>query len=193
MAPSRAGNRRYREVAGSNNSRSPRRSTWLTIAAVVASVTSLALSWLQLQSVQRAVGRPLPDTMIGGYDVDDVGAVRDLMNPAVMERYRSVHYLWDLVFPLAFAALIILLVQRLSRRTPVRWLLYAVAVIYAAVDVAENLEIEAIFASAVITPTEVAFASFLTTAKFVLFAAALLAFALSFMLIRTTGRQDTDG
>ena len=193
MAPNRAGNRRHREAPGSHNGRSQRRSTWLIIAAAVVSVASLALGWLQLQSVQRAVGRPLPDTMIGGYDADDVESVRELMDPAVMERYQSVHYLWDLVFPVAFAALIILLVQRFSGRMPVRWLFYAVAVIYAAVDVAENFAIEAAFASGEITPAEVAFASFLTTAKFVLFAAALLAFALSFMLIRTTSRQDADG
>lgn len=185
----RADKRRYRQATEHDDGKSRRRSTWLIIAAAVISVVSLALGWLQLQSVQRAIGVPLPDMMVGGYDAGYVESVRDLLDAPVIERYQSVHYLWDLIFPLAFAALIILLVRRFSRRTPLRWLFYAVAVLYAAVDIAENFAIEAALASVEITASEVAFASFLTTAKFVLFAAAILAFALSFMLNRTTTRR----
>lgn len=192
MAEMRADKRRYREATNHEDGKSRRRSTWLIVAAAVVSVVSLALGWLQLQSVQRAIGVPLPNMMVGGYDADYVESVRDILDPAVIERYQSVHYFWDLVFPVAFAALIILLVRRFNRRTPLRWLFYAVAVLYAAVDIAENFVIEAALASAEITASEVAFASFLTTAKFVLFAAAILAFALSFMLIRTTSRRHTD-
>ena len=190
----RADKRRYRDAhQHDDGGKSRRRNTWLIIATAVLSVVSLALGWLQLQSVQRAIGVPLPDMMVGGYNAGYVESVRDLLDAPVIERYQSVHYFWDLVFPVAFAALIILLVQRFSRRTPLRWLFYAVAVLYAAVDIAENFAIEAALASVEITPSGVAFASFLTTAKFVLFAAAILAFALSFMLNRPTSRRRADG
>lgn len=189
MADMRADKRRYDEEREHDDRKSRRRSTWLIIAAAIVSVASLALGWLQLQSVQRAVGVPLPEMMVGGYDAAYVDSVRVLMDPPVIERYQSVHYLWDLLFPVAFAALIILLVRRFSRPTPLRWLFYAVAVLFAAVDIAENFAIEAAFASLEVTASSVMFASFLTTAKFVLFAAALLAFVLSFLLNRTTTRR----
>lgn len=181
----RVDKRTYRKSEVRDDGKHRRRDIWLILAAAVVSVVSLALGWLQLQSVQRAVGVPLPDVMVGGYDAAYVESLRELMDAPVVERYQSVHYFWDLVFPVAFAALIILLVRRFSRRTPLRWLFYAVAVLYAAVDIAENLALEAAFASVEITSSEVAFASFLTTAKFVLFIAALLAFATSFMLQRS--------
>lgn len=166
-------------------------SVWLIAAAAVVSVISLALGWLQLQSVQRAVGLQLPNTMIGGYDAEYVESLRDVLDAPVIERYQSVHYFWDLVFPVAFAALIILLVRRFGGRSPLRWLFYVVAVLFAAVDIAENLALEAAFASVEITGSEVTFASFLTTAKFVLFIAAILAFVLSFMLNRPAERDST--
>ncbi|WP_346028504.1 hypothetical protein [Arthrobacter parietis] len=190
MAEMRADKRRYLKATEHDDAPSRRRSAWLIIAAAVISVVSLALGALQLQSVQRAIGIPLPEMMVGGYDVDYVEAVRDLLDAAVIERYQSVHYLWFLLFPVAFAALIILLVRRFSR-SPLRWLFYAVALLYAAVHIAENLVLEAALASVEITSSEVAFASFLTTAKFILFAAAILAFALSFTLNRTTSRRQT--
>lgn len=193
MAEIRADKRRFLNATEHGGGTPRRRSTWIIIAAAVVSVVSLALGWLQLQSVQRAIGVPLPDVMVGGYDAGYVESVRDLLDAPVIERYQSVHYLWDLMFPVAFAPLIILLVQRFSRRTPLRWPFYAVAVIYAAVDIAGNFAIEAALASVAITASEVMFASILTTSKFALFAAAILAFALSFMLNPTIGRKPADG
>ena len=112
----RADKRRYLKATEHDDAPSRRRSAWLIIAAAVISVVSLALGALQLQSVQRAIGIPLPEMMVGGYDADYVEAVRDLLDAAVIERYQSVHYLWFLLFPVAFAALIILLVRRFSPR-----------------------------------------------------------------------------
>lgn len=192
MAKVRADKRRHAAATGHDDGKSRRRNTWLLIATAVVSVVSLALNWLQLQSVQRAIGMPVPDLMVGGYDAAYVESVREIMDEPVIERYQAAHYLWDLIFPVAFAAFIILLVHRFGRRSPLRWLFYAVAVLYAVVDIAENFVIEAAFASAEVTASIVMFASFLTTAKFVLFAAAILAFVLSFLLIPTSTRRRTD-
>lgn len=190
MAGTRADKRSYRDETAYDDGGRRRRNTWLIIAAAVVSVVSLALGWLQLQSVQRAVGVPLPDGMVGGYDAGHIETVGALLDEPLIERYQSVHYFWDLVFPVAFAALIILLVRRFGGRSALRWPFYAVAVIYAATDIAENFAIEAALASTEVTASEAMFASSLTTAKFVLFAAALLAFALSFMLNRATSRRE---
>ena len=189
MAEFRADKRRYREPTGHDDESRRRGRAWLIPVAAAVSVVSLALGWLQLQSVERAIGMPLPDVMIGGYDSGHVESVRDLLDAPLTERYQSVHYAWDLVFPMAFAALIILLVRRYGRHTPLRWLFYAVAVVYAATDISENFAIEAALASGEIAAAEVSFASTLTTTKFVLFAAAVLAFALSFMLNRASSRR----
>ncbi len=190
MAGFRAGKRSYSEDVGLTEGAKPHPNIWLIIAAAVVSTVSLALGWLQLQSVQRAVGVPLPDVMMGGYDAAHIESVRSLLDAPLVERYQSVHYFWDVVFPVAFAALIILLVHRFGRRSAFRWPFYAVAVTYAAADIAENFAIEAALASIEVTASEATFASTLTTAKFVLFAAAVLAFALSFMLNRATSRRD---
>lgn len=191
MAKVRADRRRHAAARDQDGSKSRRRNTWLIVVAAVVSVLSLVFGWLQLQSVQRAIGMPVPDLMIGGYDAAYLESVRAVMDEPVVERYQAAHYLWDLIFPVAFAAFIILLVHRFGRRSPLRWLFYAVAVLYAAVDIAENFAIEAALASEV-TASAAMFASFLTTAKFVLFAAALLAFVLSFLLIPTSSRRRTD-
>ncbi|GAB3542276.1 hypothetical protein GCM10027403_34770 [Arthrobacter tecti] len=189
MSEMRADKRRFSADDAQRGHKAHRRRTLGIIAAGVVSAATLALGWLQLQSVERAIGVQVPDTMVGGYDADYAQAVRDLLSAPVIERYQSVHYLWDLLFPVAFAALIILLVQRFSGGSGLRWIFYAVAVLYAATDIAENFAIEAMFASVEMTASEVSLASFLTTAKFVLFAAAILAFVLSFMLNRSTSRR----
>ncbi|MBM7847441.1 hypothetical protein [Arthrobacter roseus] len=160
------------------------RGTWSIIVAAVVSVVTFALGWLQLHSAERAVGMRLPDTMFGGYDAEYIASVKQLMDPKIMERYQSVHYFWDLLFPLAFASLIILIVRRFAGRNPLRWVFYLVAVVYAAVDIAENFALEAAFNAAGSTDSTATLASVLTTGKFILFVAAVLAFVLSFMLNR---------
>lgn len=69
------------------------------------------------------------------------------------------------------------------------WLLLPVPVIYAAIDITENLIIESIFSSASIDPHLVAVASTLTILKFVFFVASLLT-ALIVLLIKPKNIKD---
>ncbi len=166
-----------------------KKGTWAIIIAAVVSVATLALGWLQLQSAERAVGIQLPNTVFGGYDQTYIDVIAALMTDETMERYQSVHYFWYLIFPVAFAALIILLVRRFAGGSPLQWVFYLVAIAYAVVDISENFALEAAF-STNDGVSAAALASFLTTGKFILFGMAVLAFVLSFALNRASARRE---
>lgn len=150
------------------------------------------INGLQLASLQRALnGLGMPDTQLGGYDAGYVESVQASMTDELYERYGATHYLWDMLFPLVFAATLVLLILRVTRGRKVASLLMIVPIVYAAVDVAENLTLEAVFASGTIDPGTVALASALTVLKTILFITALIA-ALLALLVRPKGSDSAE-
>lgn len=148
----------------------------LIVAGVLLSAVFAAINGLQLASIQRALnGLAMPETFAGGYQPGYVAEVQSLMTDALYERYGAAHYLWGVLFPVVFAATLILLIQRIAGQRKIRWLLLPIPVIYLCIDISENLFIEAMFATTPVDPSTVAAASTLTVLKFILFAGCLIA------------------
>ncbi len=148
----------------------------MIIAGVLLSTVLAAINGLQLASLERATeGLAMPDTRLTGYDADYIARVQERMTDELYERYGASHYLWDILFPVVFAATLILLISRITRGRKIRWLLLPIPVIFVVIDITENLILEATFAADVLDPGAVAAASTFTVLKFILFAACLAA------------------
>ncbi|WP_159801274.1 hypothetical protein [Arthrobacter zhaoguopingii] len=168
--------RRAPAGSGSPAARRPGRAALLIIAGVVVSAVLAAINGLQLASLQRATGGlAMPDTLLTGYDSDYITRVQSRMTDELYERYGASHYLWDVLFPVVFAATVMLLISTITRGRKIRWFLLPVPVVYVVVDITENLLLEAVFAAESLGPGAVAAASTFTILKFVLFAAAVAA------------------
>ncbi|MHA7154665.1 hypothetical protein [Arthrobacter sp. TMN-50] len=148
---------------------------WIVVLGLVLTAVLATINWLQLASIERALGgQTLPEARLLGYDVEDIEAVRALMTDELLERYGASHYLWDTLFPLVFSATLILLIFKIARGRKLRWVYAAVPTLYAIVDIAENLALEALFGSATVTTQTVAFASTLTALKAGMFILSLI-------------------
>ena len=130
----------------------------------------------------------IPDKQLLGYGVEDVEMVRALLSDELRERYGASHYLWDPLFAVAFATTLVLLVLKIAGGRKIRWVYAAVPVLYAATDIAENLVLEALFASEAISAQTVSLASTLTTLKAVLF---ILCIVTALITLGTRPRQHT--
>lgn len=164
----------------------------LIVMGTLLSAVLAAINGLQLASLKRALGGlPVPESQFGGYDAGYVELVRERMTDELLERYGASHYLWDLLFPLVFTATIILLISHIGAGRKASWLLMNPPVLFAAVDIAENLTLEALFNGPDVMASEVALASTLTVIKTVLLVMSIAA-ALSALLIRPRPRPDED-
>lgn len=166
-------------MATHSNGESTDRTTprgWIILLGLILSAVLATINWLQLASLERALeGVAVPETQLLGYGADYVEGVRARMTDELLERYGASHYLWDVLFSLVFAATLILMVRRIARGRKIRWLYMVVPVLYVLVNIAENLVLEALFASEAVTSQAVAFASTLTVLKVALFVLSLVA------------------
>lgn len=186
-----------REVRRDKSQEDPRpgRGRWkvpvLIVAGVLLSAVLAGINGLQLASLQRALGGlRTPEAQLWGYDTGYIELVRARMTDELLERYGASHYLWDLLFPLVFAATIILLITRICRGRKIGWFLMVPPVLFVAVDITENLTLEALVAGPSVMASAVALASTLTIMKTVLFALSI-ASALLALLTRPRTPADT--
>lgn len=162
----------------------------LIVAGVLLSAVLAGINGLQLASLQRAMGGlRTPEAQLWGYDSGYIELVRTRLTNELLERYGASHYLWDLLFPLVFAATIILLITRICAGRKIGWLLMVPPVLFAAVDIAENLTLEALVKGPEVMASVVALASALTIMKTVLFA---LSIASAFLALLTRPRTPAE-
>lgn len=131
-------------------------------------------------------GLMMPDQMIGGYSVEHIEALRASMDASAVGQLSYLHKTAGLLFPLFLALVTMLAVNLNTSRGPVRWVLWAVPMLFAVVDLWENGAIDALF-NGPVDPTAVALASTLTTTRWILLfaTAAILVGVLLASFIRT--------
>lgn len=131
-------------------------------------------------------GLMMPDQMIGGYSVEHIEALRASMDKSDVGQLNYLHKTAGLLFPLFMALVTMLAVNLNTSRGPVRWVLWAVPMLFAVVDLWENRAIDALF-NGPVDPAAVALASTLTTTRWILFFAttAILVGVLVASFIRT--------
>ncbi|HET8880384.1 MAG TPA: hypothetical protein VFN00_13100 [Arthrobacter sp.] len=168
-------------VINPSTSRTPQKaqsnSNLILIAGVVA---SLFLFWyvhlLTLnQLTQLSGGLPMPDSLIGGFDQGFVDQLRGATDSDARGQLNYVHKTAGTLFPLIFGFTWLLLIGTNVARKPLRWALWAVPLLFAVVRLWGNTVIDAMMSADALDGGQVALASALTVAGWVLLLLSLLA------------------
>jgi hypothetical protein len=159
-------------------------SNLILIAGVVA---SLFLFWyvhlLTLnQLTQLTGGLPMPDSLLGGFDAAYIGQLHSVMDDAARGQLNYVHKTAGTLFPLIFGFTWLLLIGTNVARKQLRWALWAVPLLFVVVRLWGNVAIDSVLASETPDAGQVALASGLTVAGWVLLVLSLLAGATVFFL-----------
>jgi hypothetical protein len=168
-------------VINPSTSRTPQKAqnngNLIVIAGVVA---SLFLFWyLHLltlnQLTQLSGGLAMPDSLIGGFDQGYVERLRAAMDGDARGQLNYVHRTAGMLFPLIFAFSWLLLIGTNVARKPLRWALWAVPLLFAVVRLWGNAAIDAVMSADTVDAGQVALASGLTVAGWVLLVLCLVA------------------
>lgn len=168
-------------VINPSTSRSPQtaqnNTNLILIAGVVA---SLFLFWylhflVLNQMTQLTHGLAMPDSLVGGFDTSYVGQLNAVMDGDARGQLNYVHKTAGTLFPLMFGFTWLLLIGTNVARKSLRWALWAVTLVFVVVRLWGNVAIDAALASETADAGQVALASALTVAGWVLFVLSLLA------------------
>lgn len=148
----------------------------ILIAGVVA---SLFLFWyvhlLTLQQLtQLSGGLAMPDSLVGGFDAGYVGQLDAAMDNDARGQLNYVHKTAGTLFPLIFGFTWLLLIGTNVARKSLRWALWAVPLLFVVVRLWGNVAIDAVLAAETADAGQIALASTLTVAGWVLFVLSLL-------------------
>ena len=161
-------------VINPSTTRSPQKaqgnSNLILIAGVVA---SLFLFWyvhlLTLnQLTQLSGGLPMPDSLLGGFDQSFVEQLRTAMDGDARGQLNYVHKTAGTLFPLIFGFTWLLLIGTNVARKGLRWALWAVPLLFAVVRLWGNAAIDAMMSAETLDGGQVALASGLTLAGWIL-------------------------
>ena len=152
-------------------------SNLIVIAGVV---VSLFLFWyLHLltlnQLTQLSGGQAMPDSMVGGFDQGFVEQLRAAMDADARGQLSYVHKTAGMLFPLIFAFTWLLLIGTNVARKSLRWALWSLPLLFAAVRLWGNTVIDAMMSAETLDGGQVALASMLTVAGWALLALSLVA------------------
>ncbi|MET3172635.1 UNVERIFIED_ORG: hypothetical protein ABIB52_000459 [Arthrobacter sp. UYCu721] len=175
-------------VINPTTSRSPQKAQNNTNLILIAGVVvSLFLFWyvhlLTLQQLtQLSGGLAMPDSLVGGFDAGYVGQLNAAMDDDARGQLNYVHKTAGTLFPLIFGFTWLLLIGTNVARKTFRWTLWAVPLLFVVVRLWGNVAIDAALASGTADAGQVALASALTVAGWVLFVLSLLAGAAAVFL-----------
>ncbi|MCP9000498.1 hypothetical protein NFC73_12260 [Pseudarthrobacter sp. RMG13] len=175
-------------VINPTTSRSPQKAQNNTSLILIASVTvSLFLFWyvhlLTLQQLtQLSGGLAMPDSLVGGFDTGYVGQLNAAMDNDARGQLNYVHKTAGTLFPLIFGFTWLLLIGTNVAKKPLRWTLWALPLLFVVVRLWGNVAIDAALGSETADAGQVALASGLTVAGWVLFVVSLLAGAAAVFL-----------
>ncbi|WP_045732357.1 hypothetical protein [Pseudarthrobacter chlorophenolicus] len=152
-------------------------SNLILIAGVVA---SLFLFWyLHLltmdQLTQLSVGKPMPDSLVGGFDPAYIDDLRGVMDDDARGQLNYVHKTAGILFPLIFGFTWLLLIGTNVARKSLRWALWALPMLFVVVRLWANVAIDGLMGPDAPGTGQVALASGLTVAGWVLLILSLLA------------------
>ncbi|TLM72720.1 hypothetical protein [Pseudarthrobacter sp. NamB4] len=159
-------------------------SNLIVIAGVVA---SLFLFWylhlLTLDQLrQLSTGLAMPDSLIGGFDPAYIGQLDAAMDEDARGQLNYVHKTAGTLFPLIFAFTWLLLIGTNVARKTLRWALWALPLLFVVVRLWGNVAIDGVLATDAPDPGQVALASGLTVAGWVLLVLSLVAGAVAVFL-----------
>ncbi|MDQ0679930.1 hypothetical protein QFZ30_003312 [Arthrobacter pascens] len=182
-------------VINPTTARSPQKaqsnSNLILIAGVVA---SLFLFWyvhlLTLEQLtQLSGGLAMPDSLVGGFDPAYIDQLRASMDDDARGQLNFVHKTAGTLFPLIFGFTWLLLIGTNVARKQLRWILWAVPLLFVVVRLWGNVTIDSVLGSEAADAGQTALASGLTVAGWVLLVLSLLAGAAAVFLGKTHPRK----
>ncbi|WP_285250537.1 hypothetical protein [Pseudarthrobacter sp. fls2-241-R2A-168] len=183
-------------VVNPSTNRTPRKaennSNLILIAGVVA---SLFLFWylhlLTLDQLRQLTtgGLAMPDSLIGGFDANYIGQLHTAMDDDARGQLNYVHKTAGTLFPLIFGFTWLLLIGTSVARKALRWALWALPLLFVVVRLWANVAIDGVLASATPDAGQMALASGLTVAGWLLLVLSLLAGAAAVLLRKRPQRQ----
>jgi hypothetical protein len=159
-------------------------SNLILVAGVVA---SLFLFWylhlLTLDQLrQLSGGLAMPDSLVGGFDPGYVGQLQAAMDADARGQLNYVHKTAGTLFPLIFGFTWLLLIGTNVARRAVRWTLWALLLLFVVARLWGNVAIDGMLAAGAPDAGQVAVASGLTVAGWVLLVLCLLTGAAAVVL-----------
>jgi hypothetical protein len=166
-------------------------SNLIVIAGVVA---SLFLFWyLHLltlnQMTQLSDGQAMPDSLVGGFDAGYIARLQGAMNGDALGQLSYVHKTAGTLFPLIFGFTWLLLIGTNVAKKALRWALWALPMLFVVVRLWGNVAIDAMMGTPGPDAGQVALASGLTVAGWVLLVLSLLAGAAAVFLAKNAEKR----
>ncbi|WP_426939224.1 hypothetical protein ACQCSV_04840 [Pseudarthrobacter sp. S3] len=183
-------------VINPTTGRSPQKAQNNTNLILIAGVTvSLFLFWyvhlLTLQQLtQLSGGLAMPDSLVGGFDAGYIGQLNAVMDDDARGQLNYVHKTAGTLFPLIFGFTWLLLIGTNAARKTLRWALWAGPLLFVVVRLWGNVAIDAALGSETADAGQVALASGLTVAGWVLFVLSLLTGAAAVFLRKKPAKTD---
>lgn len=175
-------------VINPSTSRTPQKAQSNSNLILIAGVAvSLFLFWyLHLltlnQLTQLTGGLAMPDSLVGGFDTSYIADLRAAMDDDARGQLNYVHKTAGTLFPLIFGFTWLLLIGTNVAKKSLRWALWAIPLLFAAVRLWGNVTIDSMLAAETADAGAVALASGLTIAGWVLLVLSLLAGAAAVFL-----------
>lgn len=161
-------------VINSSTARSPQKAqNNANLLLIAGSVASLFLFWyfhlLTLnQMTDLSGGLAMPDSMIFGFDVAHIEALRAAMDADAMGQLQFVHKTAGTLFPLVFALSALTLIAINVAKKSVRRVLWVFPILFAVVQLWSNIAIDNMLGAEKLDPSAVSLASALVSASWFL-------------------------
>lgn len=156
---------------------------------IAGSVAALFLFWyfhlLTLNQMSDiSGGLTMPDSMVLGFDVAHVEALRAAMNADALGQLQFVHKTAGMLFPLVFALISMTVIAMNVAKRAIRRTLWIIPIVFAAVQLWANVAIDNMLSASVLDSGSVTLASTLVVLSWLFLVLSLVAMGVSLFLGR---------
>ncbi|POH73019.1 hypothetical protein [Arthrobacter glacialis] len=186
-------------VINSSTLRSPQKAqNNANLLLIAGSVASLFLFWYfhlwtLNQMTDLSGGLAMPDSMIFGFDVAHIEALRAAMDSDAMGQLQFVHKTAGTLFPLVFALSALTLIAINVAQKAVRRVLWVFPILFAVVQLWANIAIDNMLGAEKIDPSAVSLASALVTASWFLLVLSMAGLGVALFLGRKKKAVPAEG
>ncbi|MHA7305286.1 hypothetical protein ACX80E_08585 [Arthrobacter sp. TMN-49] len=186
-------------VINSSTARSPHKAqNNANLLLIAGSVASLFLFWyfhvLTLnQMTDLSGGLAMPDSMVFGFDVAHIEALRAAMDSDAMGQLQFVHKTAGTLFPLVFALSALTLTAINVAQKAVRRVLWVFPVLFAAVQLWANVAVDNMLGAESLDPSAVSLASTLVMASWFLLVLSMAGLGVALFLGRRKKVKPVEG
>lgn len=150
------------------------------LIVIAGAVASVFLFWYfhlltLIQMTQLSSGLAMPDSLLGGFSEQYVGQLRGAMNADALGQLQYVHKTAGTLFPLVFGLTAMILIALSTANKRLRWALWVPPLLFVVAQLWANFAIDGMLAAKTFDGGQVALASVLVVASWVLLALSLLA------------------